>query len=335
VLTAASCAITWYAQNKGGAIQSFTHIPLGMRLANAVVACTSYLAKMVWPVDLAVFYPHPRAALSATTVTVAATILIAITAVAVKLAKQQPYLIVGWLWYLGTLVPVLGLVQVGKQAMADRYTYVPLIGIFIALSWEFAELFVTRWRWAAVVFIPASVIVFAFCLMLTWLQVSFWQDSYTLWQHAADFTVDNAVAHNHLGAIYQDHRQLEDAEAHFREALRIDPDDIFAHNNLGWLLLSKGKTKEAIVHFETAVRFESRFGPALAGLGQALDTLAAAYAEEGRFDEAIATQRKALQPMITAVNPAQAEKRQERLSLYENRQPLKDPPQTAHPEAAR
>jgi hypothetical protein len=306
-LVAASCLITWQAQQRGGAVQSLAQFPLSVRAANALVACVGYLGKMLFPVDLAAYYPHPRDSLTAGQVAGAGLLLLAVTIIAVGAVRHRPYLLVGWLWYLGTLVPVLGLVQVGDQAMADRYTYVPLIGIFVALTWACGDA-LARWRSAWLVLLPASAVLLVFCVLLTWLQVGFWHDSYSLWAHADEVTTDNVVAKYNLG-VYFTRRDPEKAKEFYRDVVGIEWNNLDAHNALGMLLLSQGKYAEALEH-QTAV----------------LEIKAAASAEAGRWQEAIELQRRALENATAAKRPESARKIEARLRRYEQHQPWRKGP---------
>jgi hypothetical protein len=302
-LVAASCVITWYAQKQGGALQSLVHFPLPTRLANALVTCAVYLRKMFLPIDLAAYYPHPRDSLTVAQVAGAGVLLLITTAVALGLAWRRPYLLVGWLWYLGTLVPVLGLVQQGDQAMADRFTYVPLVGIFLALTWGFADV-LTLWRPAKVIIVPVAAVLLVFCLILTGIQVTFWHDSYSLWAHANDVTSNNVVANLNLGVYFQGQHDVVKAQAFYREVLRIEPDNIQALDYLGMLLLSQGRYAEARDVQTTFLQIK-----------------AAASAEAGRWDEAIPLQRRALENSMAAKQPELAERIEARLRRYEQHQP--------------
>jgi tetratricopeptide (TPR) repeat protein len=285
-LSAASCVVTWYAQNEGGAIQSLTRVSLGSRIANAVAAYGGYLVDTIWPVNLAAFYPHPGASLPWWRVAGAGILLLAVTALALWQARRRPYLVVGWLWYLGTAVPVIGLVQVGAQAMADRYTYVPLIGVFIMAAWGLADLAAWRPTWrGAVALVP--VLVVALCLSLTWRQASYWQNSVTLWEHAIEATEKNYLAHNNLGlALIR--RDRSAAVDHLREALAIRPKLPGAHVNLAMLLVELGEIDEAMQHVSEALRLNPDMYEAHYNMGLFLE-------KKGRLDEAAEHYRRAIE----------------------------------------
>jgi tetratricopeptide (TPR) repeat protein len=285
LLAAASCGVTLYVQLKGGATDALKSLTLTNRIENAVVAYAGYLDKMVWPSGLAVLYPHPRDTLTAWQVARATLLLAVITLGTLMTARRHPYLLVGWLWYLGTLVPVIGLVQVGAQAMADRYTYVPLIGVFIMVVWGSADL-ARRWRLPRVV--PALVAggVLLACAVLTVVQVSYWYDTFTLWSRAAGVTTNNHIAQHNLGSIYLERNNLGKARSHLTEALRIvnrmgiaDADD--THLSMGRLEHREGRRDQAIQSFARALKINPYLSGAHYALGKALF-------EQGYFARAIA-----------------------------------------------
>jgi Tfp pilus assembly protein PilF len=286
-LSAAFCLSTMYAQRKEGAVQTLSELPLEYRLANAAVACAGYVVKMLAPVDLAVFYPHPHGALPPGQVAGAAVFVGAVTVLALAGVRRWPYLPVGWFWYVGTLVPVVGLVQVGNQAMADRYTYVPLIGIFIAVAWGVPDL-LARFPARELLLVPVTSIALVFCLLLTWVQVGFWYDSLSLWLHAKDATNDNYVALGSLARLYSARGEFDEALAHFQEALRLEPRDVLLHNNFGWLLvLQGGDGEEAYRQFDSAFRLDSHFAVARVGMGVSLLLQGKANAAAEQFIEAL------------------------------------------------
>jgi tetratricopeptide (TPR) repeat protein len=291
LLAGASCAVTWYAQQRGHSVQLLVQLPLSVRAGNAVVAYVVYLRKVAWPADLAAFYPHPGSALSGWHVAAAAVFLTAVTAVTLVLRKRASYLAVGWFWYLGTLVPVIGLVQVGSQALADRYTYVPLIGIFIMVAWSGANLVACRdLRDRALVTVAATVLL---CILglLTWLQVHYWHHAVTLWAHALEVTSDNAVAYTNLGhAIFEQEASPEStaiAFEHFARAVQIDPLQISGNLGLALLLQRRGQIEEAVQRFAFVVGREPGNALAQRGLGSAL-------AMQKRFEKAAVHLREAV-----------------------------------------
>jgi tetratricopeptide (TPR) repeat protein len=282
VLAVASAITTFVVQRVTGAVGSLDAYPLGERLANALVAYVVYIKAMLWPTGLACFYPHPGASLPLWQPLVSAVALAALTYGAIRLARCRPYLILGWLWYLITLLPVIGIVQVGKQAIADRYTYIPLIGIFIAVTWWAADLITgttaTAVRRAAAG--ALGIVVVAALLPITYRQIGYWQDDVTLWNHALAVTKNNAVAHYNLATTYATQGDFTAAERHFREAVRVDPRKHDAHNNLGVMLLQRGDTIGAERHFRRAVNLDP-------GCADARNNLASVLFQKGRYDEAI------------------------------------------------
>ena len=277
IATMAACAVTLAAQ-RGDAVRSVQEVSLGARLENALVSYTAYLTKMFWPMDLAVFYPLRRDVPIIEGV-LALMVLAGICFAVWKLRASWPYLFVGWMWFVGMLVPVIGLVQVGGQARADRYTYLPLVGVFIMLAWGGRDA-VRAFRVPAKLTAAAGSVMLIACTFLTRLQVSHWRNSESLFRHALEVMPENAVAHINLGSVCEQAGRADEAQAHYREALRIDPLRAQAHNNLANVLDATGKFAEAVPHYEEAIRLRPRepiprnhFGMALAG--------------QGRFDEAL------------------------------------------------
>jgi protein O-mannosyl-transferase len=293
VMSAIASFITIQAQSAGGAVRSLEKISLGARVSNATVSYINYLGKVFWPRRLAAFYPfgHPSAAI----VAACALALIAITAGAFLLRKNWPFLLTGWLWFLGTLVPMIGIVQVGEQSMADRYTYVPLIGIFIALVWLVAGL--TQPLAQHRVLQPAlAIVIVAVLAVCTHEQLRYWRSSKELFTHTMEVAGSSAMAHNSLGGAYVEDGDVVHAEQEFRKALEINPvlidaranlanalaredraDDAIAayqkvleidpdladiHNNLGVALARKGRMPEAVPHFYRALAIDPDFAPA-------------------------------------------------------------------------
>jgi protein O-mannosyl-transferase len=259
-LSALSAAVTFWAQRQGGAVAGIEQLPLPMRLANAAVAYVRYLSKTVWPVDLAVFYP--MRAWPAATVAACVAGLVLVTVAVVALRKRHPWLAVGWCWYLVTLLPVIGIVQVGMQSMADRYMYVPMIGLLIAVAWELA-----RWRMAAPVVVAA-------CAVLSWRQIPVWKDGLTLFTHALAVTQANFVAHDNLGVELDLRGRPDEAIEHYRETLRIKPGDRIGTNNLaqatfekGERLFRSGKADEAVAGFQESLQLRPRNAMARTYLG--------------------------------------------------------------------
>src|SRR5262249_26874692 len=253
-LSSVSSVMTLWAQKGTGTLSSLEASPLEFRISNALVSYVRYLAKAIWPANLAVFYPPPEA-WPIEVVAGAALVLIAVTGLCVWFAKKFPELPVGRFWFLGTLVPVIGLVQVGRQAMADRYGYIPLIGIFIAVVW-FVSDWIAGWQRARNWVAAIGVATVGICAVLTWTQVSFWRDTKSLFEHAIAITGENAVAENNLGVFLLKANGQETAEPHFAEAVRIKKNYPEALVNLGLCREKSGKTNEAIDFFERAVRVQ-------------------------------------------------------------------------------
>lgn len=320
-LSAGASMVTYWAQKNAGALSNLNIVPFKLRIANAVVSYVAYMGKMVWPFALAVFYPHQIDTLPFWKIWAAGFLLVAVSTAVVVLAKRFPYLLVGWLWYLGTLVPVIGLVQVGEQAMADRYTYVPLIGLFIVVAWGVADIAKGYRRSRLVLALSATMLLLAL-MLCSWLQVQHWQNSIKLFRHALRVTTNNYLAHYNLGNALALKGNLTDAIFQYNQALRISPHDPEAHNNLGNALSLQGNFHEAIMHYREAVRLKPTFAEAHRNLGVSLDrqgqhlqamqhyeeairlspddaqshnNLGVTLAEQGRLDEAIAHFTEALE----------------------------------------
>jgi Flp pilus assembly protein TadD len=293
-MAAIGCMLTFLAQRDYGAVVVLQHIPVSVRTANAIVSYVSYIAKAVWPTGLAAYYPpHPHSLLNTLG---AAIILLAITAAAMKWVRRCPYFLTGWLWYLGMLVPVIGIVpQVGDQAMADRYAYLPMVGLSIAAIWTAVESMEHQprmLRGAAVV----SFIWLATLAVATARQVTYWSDSRTLFEHALAVTNGNYVMANNLGVIMgQQPGQSAQAIALYRQSLAWAPFHPAAHANLGSELAKSGAWDEARKHLETAVRLDPTIVVAQANLGMVL-------AAEGKYEDAQQRLEESLR-----LDPTQAE----------------------------
>jgi len=286
VLAAASCVITFLVQKKGGAVQPLTNLSLVDRFSNALVSYPRYLGKLSWPADLAVLYPITRHLPLIEALSVAVLLLV-ILALAARFAKTDPPLIVGWLWFVVTLVPVIGLVQVGEQSMADRYTYIPSIGLFILLAWEVPRLFSACWPKLNMILKFSAVLILAACLVAARCQLRYWQNSITLFTRAIEVTKDNVMAECNLGLAYADKGQLDEGILHERKAIQIDPDHVESLNNLGTLLEQKGQWDEAVVSLDAALKINPEYDEAYYNLG--LISL-----HQGNLDDAIAQFRKAI-----------------------------------------
>jgi hypothetical protein len=357
-------------------------IPLEWRIENALLAYIRYMGNLFWPTRLAAYYPYSKG-IPEEKVVASVFVLIVISALAVTFLRRRPFLAVGWIWFLVTLVPVIGLVQVGGQSRADRYTYLPLIGLFIVIAWTAGELVDGRRR-RRMVAVAVAAAALAACLILTAPQVKLWRDSETLFRHTLAVTTDNALAHVDLGFILaaQDGR-IDEAMEHFAEAVRIRPNYVEGRNNLGLMLAVKGRLDEAIEQYRLALatnprltRTHSLLGSALNQQGkkreafaeyqaaldlepdhlfalndlawmlatdpdpqmrngaravelaeravrvtdsrspQLIGTLAAAYAEAGRFADAVKTAEKAAATATAAGEPDLAARNREMLEVY-------------------
>jgi Flp pilus assembly protein TadD len=286
VLVAVSSAVTFLVQRAGGAVKSLDVFPLHVRLANAIVSYVIYVWKFIWPSNLAVFYPHPGMR-PIWQVAVCVVLLLAVSVLVIRQRYGRPYLATGWLWYLGTLVPVIGVVQVGAQSMADRYTYVPLIGLFIIIAWGVAHL-VERWSHRRFVLVMCAGTVLSAFVICTQVQVRHWRNSITVFKHATCVNANNYLAHCQLGIALAEQGRVEEAIAHYSEALRIKPDYPDAHNNVGVALAEQGRVEEAIAHYSEALRIKPDYSDAYNNLGLSL-------AGQGRIEDAMAHYRMALQ----------------------------------------
>lgn len=296
VLSAAACILTFVLQKRtAGAIPP---LPFLWRVQNAFVSYVIYAWKTLWPTRLAVFYPHPNDTLALWQVIFAILLLLAITASVIVFRKQRPYLLTGWFWYLVMLIPVIGIIQVGEQGHADRYTYLPHVGLFVALVWFPIDLATVRRSKPQVAVITAATVLIVLALgWVAFIQTSYWRNSEALWTHALAVTSDNDVAHNNLGYLCNDRGELDQAILHFESAARIrsakrDPHydlaSAFVQMNLGDALARKGRSDEAIGHYDEAIRLQPDYADAYYNRGTVLFA-------KGRTDEAIADLAKALE----------------------------------------
>lgn len=388
-LSAGSSIVTFLAQR--GAIGWTEQLPVSARISNAIVTYVVYIRQMLWPAKLAVFYPHPENRLPTWEISLALVVLVGITVAAFVLRKKAPYLITGWLWYLGMLVPVIGLVQVGWQGHADRYTYLPQVGLYIAVTWAVADLTLS-WRFQRIALGAAAALLVGVLSWRAWLQTSYWRDSETLFTHALAVTSNNDVALNNLGIIFLDKGQLDEAisklqaaidlrpengpahdnlakallqkgraaEAmvHYRKFLEIEPENVEARNILGTALIQQGRVREAIDQWQKALAIQPDNGNAASNLAWVFATcpedsmregahavelaekalrisggkipmiyrvLAAAYAENGRFSDAIETAQRGAELANSQGNPALAAELESNIALYQSGKPLRDP----------
>jgi tetratricopeptide (TPR) repeat protein len=331
-----SSALTIRAQHD--LVASMEAFPFRTRLLNALTSYVAYMGQMCWPTHLAALYPHPRDSLPLGYAAAAGSLLIGITLAALLLARRRPYLIVGWLWYLGTLVPVIGLMQTGVQARADRYTYVPLIGLFILLTWGTADI-LARWRYHRVVLPAAAGGLVAACAVLTWVQVQYWRDSFILLERAHQVTPHHAqlhyisamtylqhdrkeeaieqllaqvqVQHNNpashalLADLFLEQGRIDEAAQHMAILVELKPESPEAHLHLARVLRMQGKSREAVDHVARAARL--------------LDAQAAASAQAGDFQEAVNAVERAYSLARKANQEELANELLERLRCYRER----------------
>lgn len=256
VLSLLSSRITMLAQAEGGAVLPLEALPVALRLENALVAVAGYVYQTLWPVRLGVFYPHPMGHYPLWQVAAAALLVIGMTVLALVQARRRPYLLVGWLWFLGTLVPVIGLVQVGDQARADRYTYVPHLGLFVLAVWGMSDL-LAAWRWPLALRGALAVGVLAVWSALTWVQVGYWRNSITLWEHTLSAVGPSYRAHANLGAELADRGRYREAVPHLQAALSIQAHDAELHLLLGETLLNLHRDGEAVAALQKAVAIQA------------------------------------------------------------------------------
>jgi Flp pilus assembly protein TadD len=301
-LAGVSSVLTLIAQRAGGSMDSSHLVPLYLRIVNATVSYARYVWKILWPSDLSPLYPHPNLAggtpWSAWRLAAAGCALVLITSLVLAVARRRPYLAVGWAFYLVTLLPVIGLVQVGQQAIADRYTYVPSIGLFLMVAWTARDALVVadrvrRTRWRAVVAALAAAAVIAYSAA-AWKQVRYWRDSITLFERALAVSDPTPIMLSNLGTALAEAGRLEEAIDHHRRALEIRPSYGPAQNNLGIALQRLGRFEEAITHLQWAVEIDPGSSAARTNLGAALRAV-------GRANDAVVQYRQAL-----AIDPESA-----------------------------
>jgi protein O-mannosyl-transferase len=351
-------------------------LPFLARIGNAIVSYVIYIWQMIWPAKLGVFYPYPQNGYSFWDILIAAAILIVITIAALALRKSRPYLLVGWLWYLSMLAPVIGLIQINLQAHADRYTYLPQVGLLLIVAWGAAD-FVKTFnvqrstlnaqfsranstldvgRWTLSVFCAAIVIALTLTARA---QVSYWRDSETLWTHTIAVTKDNYFAHGSLADLLMRRGRVNEAIEHSEEALRIRPNNADAQNNLGLALLQTGEPKRAVENLEKALDVDPghmnaevnlawilatapdasmRDGAKAVQLAEdvihraghpnaiVLRTLAAAYAESGRFNDAIATAQQAIEIARASGNEGLISDLERSIAAFQSNQPIRSGP---------
>jgi Tfp pilus assembly protein PilF len=349
VLTVGSCVATALVPEK----VSGDHLPFGLRMENAVVSYITYLWQMIYPAGLACVYPNPTNYLPLWQVAGALGLLLVISGAAWAFRQTRPWLVVGWLWYLGMLIPVIGVVQISYYAHADRYTYLPQIGLYLLLTWMAADL-CAGWRHRRLVLGGGSTIILVALIFCACTQISYWRNSETLWTHALACTSGNFIGHYDLGNVLLKMGRVDEAIIHYQKALQIKPFNAEIQANLGNALLQKGGVNEAIIHYQKALQIKPDSPDVLNNLawllatcpdahirdgvqavkyaGRACElthygvpplvgTLAAAYAEAGRFDDAVAAAQKACALATAAGEEELLEKNRKLLALYRARQP--------------
>jgi tetratricopeptide (TPR) repeat protein len=319
VLVLFSCVMTLLAQQRGGAVNSLKLTPWSERLANSSLAYVQYLGQTLMPLNLAAFYPFPHGRVSVPLAMAAGLLLACLTWLAWRERGSRPYLLVGWLWYLGTMVPVIGVVQVGGQAHADRYTYFPLIGIFLLVVWGLTDLSRRLHKERLGAWLAGAGM--ALLMLLSWHQASLWSDSVALWTHAVEVTENNwmaykllddayakqgrrdraerffrekvrsnpgdAGAQNALGQVLSDRGNIEEAHRHFQEALRLDPDNSLVHYNLGQILLREKQSAEAVKHLRAYLKEDPNSGQGHNLLGLALMDMGQPEEAANHFEQAL------------------------------------------------
>jgi protein O-mannosyl-transferase len=347
-LSGAVCAATLFAQT-----EAIAPLPFSLRIGNAMVSYVAYLGQMFYPVGLVIYYPHPGYGLALWKMIAASIVLLVISAIAVIGRRKRPWFLFGWLWYSGMLVPVSGLIQSGLRAQADRYTYLPQIGLSLLLAWGAVDLCV-GWRHRRPALGAFAAVILVILILCARIQATYWQNSEVLWTHELACTTDNYAAHNYLGSALFQKGNLDEAIVCYRKALQINADYAIAHYNLGVALLQTGQVDEAISHYQRALQIKPDYTEALNNLAwlraafpdehirngaqavqyaeracelthyretMVVGTLAAAYAEAGRFDEAVATAQKACALATESGQPELLRKNQELLELYRKHQP--------------
>ena len=286
-LALASSVVTVLVQRAGRSMTGLEALPLTVRLGNAAMSYLRYVLMTFWPRGLAAFYPHPGRDLPAWQAFLAAVLLAAVTLVVLAGARKRQYLLTGWLWYLVTLLPVIGIVQVGAQAMADRYTYVPLIGLFIMVAWGGASL-AGRLRAPRAVVAVASGAVLAALALCSFVQLGYWRNNVTLFEHALDVTSGNLLAHKNLGVELSSQGRYSEAIGHFTKAIEIEPNDAELYYNIATALSAHGRIDEAIRMYSIALGADPENADTLFNLGNA-------YSRQGRIEEAVQCYVRALE----------------------------------------
>jgi len=278
--------VAYFFQDKGGVLPSIELIPASLRAENIIVSYGLYLWKTLWPFQLAAVYPYPDS-LPNRQVLISLTLLVCLTIMSIKLMKKAPWFLFGWLWYLGILVPVIGIVVIGPHSMADRYTYIPLIGIFVIIAWGVPELL--RNFHLKREFLSASFfLLIMICSVITWNQIGYWRNSYTLYKHTIKHTASNPLAHDGFATALSERGDFDGAIKHYQQSIQLYPNSAEVHNNLGVALLKTGRIDDAIEQYRRSIALKPDYTAALNNLGNALK-------KTGRCDQAEPYYRKALE----------------------------------------
>jgi len=286
LLVAASSVVTYSAQQQGAMVKSVADYPFISRLANTLVGYALYIHKTVWPADLMIPYEHLGARIPAWQVALAAALLAGITAVALATHRRRPYVLVGWFWFVGMLLPVSGLVQIADQSMADRYTYLPLVGLFVAVAWGVSETVALRGATGVPLLIAAAAVL-ASLAALTGAQAGSWKNSRTLFARGAAVAPDNSMAQYNVGVVLAHEGRIDEAIGHYERALALRPRFAAAHDNLGWALEKQDRAAPALEHYREALRIDPGFVSAYNNLGNL-------FLEQGDVDQAIGSFEKAV-----------------------------------------
>jgi Flp pilus assembly protein TadD len=285
ILSIITCFLTFFAQKYGGVVKSLDLFPLKIRIANVLISYIRYIIKMLFPVNLAILYPYPEI-LSIWKVLGAGFLLICFFIFVIQKSGRYPYLVTGWLWYFGTLIPVIGLVQVGLQSIADRYTYIPLIGLFIIIAWGIPDI-ISGFSLRKIILAGSSFLILTILMISTWFQTGHWFNTETLLEHTIKVTDSNYLAYNGLGVELIEQGKIKEGIDNLRNAIHIKHDYAEAHKNLGIALVNQGKLDEAILHYEEALRISPNSEIVHNSLGIALF-------KKGEVEESIAHFSEAL-----------------------------------------
>jgi tetratricopeptide (TPR) repeat protein len=294
-LSGAACVATLFAQK-----ETIVSLPLSERIGNALVSYVAYLGQMIYPVGLAAYYPHPGNGLPLWKIIAAFILLLVVSVAAIAVRRKQPWFLIGWLWYLGMLVPAIGLIQSGMRAQADRYTYLPQIGLYILLTWMVVEL-TALWRSRRWVCGGGAMVVLAVLITCARTQTAYWRDSETLWTHALSCTTNNTIAHNNLGDAFYQQGRMNEAIAQFQKTLAIDPNNPEANYDLGNAFFQQGRMDEAIAQFQKTLAINSSDMDVHYNYADVHNNLGNVFLRQGRMDEAVAQFQTAL-----AINPKDA-----------------------------